>query len=280
MFFEILKAVLLGLVEGITEWLPISSTGHMILVDAAVKLNAPDAFKDMFFVVIQLGAVAAVVCLFFHRLNPFSRKKTPSQRRETWSLWGKVLVASVPAGVAGILLDDAIDGMLTGAAREVIVAAALIVYGILFIVIENRHREPVIGSVGELNYRAALLIGVFQMLALVPGTSRSGSTILGAMLLGVARPAAAEFSFFMAIPAMAGGSALKVVKFFAGGNSFTGGQVAVLLVGTAVAFLVSLFAVKFLMNFIRRHSFKPFGVYRIALGSVVLLYTLIRSIAA
>lgn len=277
LFLEVLKSIVMGIVEGITEWLPISSTGHMILFDAMLKMRQPEAFKSLFLVVIQLGAILAVVLLFFHKLNPFSRRKSVEQKRRTWNLWGKILVASVPAGVAGILFDDQIDAMLTGNARVVIVAAALILYGVLFIVLENRERQIKVARVRDLSYKTALLMGVFQMLALVPGTSRSGSTILGGIILGVARPAAAEFSFYMSIPAMFGGSAIKLVKYFADGFSISGGQFLILLTGTAVSFVVSLFAIKFLLSYVRRHDFKVFGYYRIVLGVIVLIYSIVSA---
>lgn len=276
LILEILKSIVLGIVEGITEWLPISSTGHMILVDELIKLKTSDAFKEMFFVVIQLGAILAVVLMFFHKLNPFSRKKTPLQRRQTWDMWLKVLIASIPAGVVGILFDDAIDSMLTGALNVVIVALALIVYGVLYIVLENRHRWPRIRTVNDINYKTALLMGVFQMLALVPGTSRSGSTILGGMILGASRTVAAEFSFFMSIPAMFGGSAIKLLNFFKDGNAISGGEWAILITGTLVSFIVSVIAIKFLMSYIRKHDFKAFGYYRIVLGLIVIVYCLIK----
>lgn len=276
LLLELLKSIVLGIVEGITEWLPISSTGHMILVDELIQLKTSDAFKEMFLVVIQLGAILAVVLMYFHKLNPFSPKKTKLQKRETWDMWFKVLVASVPAGIVGIAFDDAIDSMLTGALNVVIVASALILYGVLYIVLENRHRTPQIRSVSAVSYKTALLMGVFQMLALVPGTSRSGSTILGGIILGASRTVAAEFSFFMSIPAMFGGSAIKVLKFFMDGNSITGSEWAILLVGTLVSFVVSVVAIKFLMSYIRKHDFKAFGYYRIALGLIVLVYWIVK----
>lgn len=276
MFWELLKSIVLGIVEGITEWLPISSTGHMILVDELIKLKTSDAFKEMFLVVIQLGAILAVVLMFFHKLNPFSKKKTGQQKRETWDMWLKVLIASIPAGVAGILFDDAIDSMLTGALNVIIVATALIIYGVLYILLENRRRNPTIKTVNDISYKTALLMGVFQMLALVPGTSRSGSTILGGIILGASRTVAAEFSFFMSIPAMVGGSAIKMLGFFTDGNAITGSEWAILITGTLVSFLVSVVAIKFLMSYIRRHDFKAFGYYRIVLGLVVIIYCIIK----
>lgn len=272
---ELLKTVLLGIVEGITEWLPISSTGHMILLDEFIKLNVSDAFKEMFMVVIQLGAILAVVVLYFHKLNPFSSKKSAVQKKETWSLWVKVLVASVPAGIIGLLFDDTLDSIFYNYQT---VSVTLILYGILFIVVEyyNRNRRPAIRTLNTFSYKTVLWIGVFQMLALIPGTSRSGATIIGAMLLGTSRAVAAEFTFFLAIPAMLGASLLKIVKFFLEtGFGMTGGEIGILLLGMAVAFIVSILAIKFLMRYIKKNDFKVFGWYRIVLGILVLLYFLI-----
>ncbi len=272
---ELLKTVLLGIVEGITEWLPISSTGHMILFDEFIKLNVSDAFKEMFMVVIQLGAILAVVWLYFNKLNPFSKKKTPQKRRETWSLWGKVLVGSIPAAIIGLLLDDWLDSMFYNYQT---VAVTLILYGILFIVIEryNRSRKPAIQTLDQLNYKTALLIGVFQMLALIPGTSRSGATIVGAILIGTSRSVAAEYTFFLAIPAMLGASGLKLLKYFMETGFGMGAQeIIILLLGMAVAFVVSVIAIKFLMQYIKKHDFKVFGYYRIVLGLLVLGYFLL-----
>lgn len=273
---EILKSVLQGIVQGITEWLPISSTGHMLLLDQFLHMTVSDdpvrnqAFFDLFKVVIQFGSILAVIVLYFHKLNPFSGKKSPLERTDTWKLWGKVLIASIPAGVIGIAFDDLIDGVLSS---PYVIAATLIIYGVLFIVLESLHRKPKINSFGELNIPTVLLIGVCQMLALIPGTSRSGATILGAVALGCSRYVAAEFSFFMAIPAMVGGSGIKMLKFAMDyGLGFSGLELAVLLTGTIVAFLVSLLVIKFLMSFIKKHDFKPFGYYRIALGLLVILY--------
>lgn len=276
LFIEILKSIVLGIVEGITEWLPISSTGHMILVDELIKLKTSDAFKEMFFVVIQLGAILAVVIMYFNKLNPFALKKTSVEKRQTWDMWFKVLVASVPAAIIGIAFDDMIDEMLTGSLNVIIIAAALILYGVLYIILENRNRTPKIDTVEKVTYKTALLMGVFQTLALVPGTSRSGSTILGGIILGASRTVAAEFSFFMSIPAMFGGSAIKLLKFFMDGNSISGGEWAILLVGTLVSFLVSVAAIKFLMSYIRKHDFKAFGWYRIGLGIVVIIYCILK----
>ena len=272
---ELLKTVLLGIVEGITEWLPISSTGHMILFDEFIKLNVSEEFKEMFMVVIQLGAILAVVWLYFNKLNPFSKKKTAEMRRETWSLWGKVLVGSIPAAIVGLLLDDWLDSMFYNYQT---VAITLIIYGILFIVIEryNRSRTPAIQTLSALNYKTALLIGVFQMLALIPGTSRSGATIVGAILIGTSRSVAAEYTFFLAIPAMLGASGLKLLKYFLEtGFGMTAQEIIILLLGMAVAFIVSVIAIKFLMRYIKKHDFTVFGYYRIALGLLVLGYFLL-----
>ena len=268
-FIEILKAILQGIVEGVTEWLPVSSTGHILLLDAVWKMNASEAFFDVFKVVIQLGAIFAVVVLYFHKLNPFSPKKTAAEKKGTWVLWSKVLVASIPAAIAGLALDDLIDGVLS---TPVVIAAALIVYGIAFIVMESRkNRTAKVETVEDITYKHAFGIGAFQMLALIPGTSRSGSTILGASLLGTSRTAAAEFSFFMAIPVMLGASGLKLVKaLFLDGVTFSGEEWILLAVATVVSFVVSLLVIRGLMAFIKKHSFKPFGWYRIVLGAVVL----------
>lgn len=274
---ELLKAILIGIVEGITEWLPISSTGHMILVDEFVRLKVSEQFLSLFLVVIQLGAILAVPVFFFDKLNPWSKKKTEAEKKATWSLFGKVIVGVLPAAVLGFLLDDFLDAHLM---NYIVVAAALIVYGILFIVIEKQRKGKSfrVESVDDLSYKDALVIGAYQVLSLVPGTSRSGSTILGGMLHGVSRTAAAEFSFFMAIPIMLGASGLKVVKFVLDGYTATGGEIALLLVGIVVSFVVSLLTIRFLMDFVKRHDFKPFGIYRIALGALVLLYFLIKSL--
>ena len=272
---ELLKTVLLGIVEGITEWLPISSTGHMILFDEFIKLNVSEEFKEMFMVVIQLGAILAVVWLYFNKLNPFSKKKTTEMRRETWLLWGKVLVGSIPAAIVGLLLDDWLDSMFYNYQT---VAITLILYGILFIVIEryNRSRTPAIQTLSALNYKTALLIGVFQMLALIPGTSRSGATIVGAILIGTSRSVAAEYTFFLAIPAMLGASGLKLLKYFLEtGFGMTAQEIIILLLGMAVAFIVSVIVIKFLMRYIKKHDFTVFGYYRIALGLLVLGYFLL-----
>ncbi len=275
-FLEILKAILFGIVEGITEWLPVSSTGHMILLDEFIKLKVSQEFYEMFQVVIQLGAIAAVVLLFFHKLNPFSGKKTEIQKKNTWQLWFKVIVAVLPSAVIGLLLDDWMDAHLY---NYIVVAIALIVYGAAFIYVEGRNKgKAKIKTVYDIDYRTALLIGCFQCLSLIPGTSRSGSTILGAILLGVGRSAGAEFSFFLAIPTMLGASALKLLKFILSGVSATGTEIAVLLVGCIVSFIVSLAVIKGLMEYVRKHGFSLFGLYRIGLGALVLLYFIIKSL--
>lgn len=276
LIIEILKTIFIGIVEGITEWLPISSTGHMILVDEFIKLDVSDAFKEMFFVVIQLGAILAVPVLFFERLNPFSKKKSESEKKVTLSLWGKVIVGAIPAAVIGFLLDDIFDKYFY---NYIVVSLALIVYGVAFILIERlrKNKPNRVENVEDLTYKDALIIGSYQVLSLIPGTSRSGSTIIGGMLTGVSRSASAEFSFFMAIPIMLGASGLKIVKFLAEGFTATQTEIVLLLVGIVVSFLVSLFAIKFLMEFVKKHSFSPFGVYRIVLGALVLGYFLIKS---
>ncbi len=267
--WEILKSVLQGIVQGVTEWLPISSTGHLILVNEFVPFSLSQEFFDLFKVLIQLGSILAVVVLYFHKLNPFSPKKNVEQRQDTWKLWGKVAIASVPTAIAGLLLDDLVDSTLS---RPLVIASTLIVYGVLFIWMENRNRTPRIHDFDGITWRTAVLMGCFQALALIPGTSRSGATILGAVLLGCSRYIAAEFSFFMAIPAMAGASGLKVVKYLlVDGMTMSGMEVAVLAVGMIVSFVVSLLVIRFLMNFIKKHDFKPFGWYRIVLGVIILI---------
>ena len=274
MFLEMLKAVIYGIVEGITEWLPISSTGHLILLEQWLPLDASDAFMEMFDVVIQLGAILAVIVLFFHKLNPFSPKKDSLEKKETWSLWFKVVVAVIPSAVLGILLDDWMDAHLY---NYVVVAVALIVYGVAFILVErhNESRQARITDVNQLTYKTAFLVGMFQVLSLIPGTSRSGATILGAILLGLSRTAGAEFSFFLAIPTMLGASGLKVLKFFLDGQTMARNEWGCLLIASAVAFIVSLLAIRALMDYVKRHSFSAFGVYRIVLGAAVLLYFLV-----
>ena len=270
---EILKAILFGIIEGITEWLPISSTGHLILLDEIFRLKVSDEFYEMFQVVIQLGAIAAVLVLFWEKLNPFSPKKDQKAKEMTWSLWIKVVIAVIPSAVLGLLLDDWMDAHLY---NHVVVAITLILYGVAFIYIEQRNRElaPRIKSVHAIDLRTALLIGCFQCLSLIPGTSRSGSTILGGILLGVGRAAASEFSFFLASPTMLGASFLKLVKFIVSGVGMGFVEFMVLVVGCLVSFVVSLFVIRKLMEYVRRNSFAVFGLYRIALGAMVLLYFL------
>lgn len=273
---DILKVIILGIVEGITEWLPVSSTGHLILVGDVLSPSMSDAFMEMFNVVIQLGAIMAVVVLYFHKLNPFSPKKTKKQKMLTWQMWIKVVIASVPAAVIGLLFDDIIDRVFY---KPMVVAVMLIVYGILFIIIENRNagRKPSVNRISELSIQMLLWIGFFQMLAMIPGTSRSGATIVGALMIGVSREVAAEFTFFLAIPVMFGASLLKLIKF---GFSFTGAELGLLLLGCAVSFGVSVLAIKFLMGYIKKNDFKVFGYYRIVLGALIILMTLIRMVFA
>ena len=270
-FIEILKVIFLGIVEGITEWLPISSTGHMILVDEFIKLNVSEAFKEMFFVVIQLGAILAVVTLYFKKLNPFALSKTKEEKKDTWNIWFKILVACIPAGVIGLLFDDILEEHLH---KPIIIAAKLILYGILFIVIENlnKKKKEKISDIKELSYTTAILIGVAQVLSLIPGTSRSGATILGAILLGTSRQVAAEFTFYLAIPVMFGASLFKLLKF---GIAFTTVELITLIIGMVVAYVVSILAIKFLLQYIKKNDFKAFGIYRIVLGIIVVLYFLI-----
>lgn len=270
---ELLKAVLFGIVEGVTEWLPISSTGHLILLNEFITLNVSDAFRSMFDVVIQLGAILAVIVLFFHKLNPFSPTKSAGEKKQTWQLWFKVVAAIIPSGIVGVLFDDWMEAHFHNAT---VVSIALIVYGVAFILVERRNARRVGGKTVEdvyaIDYKTALLIGCFQCLSLIPGTSRSGSTILGAILIGVGRSAGAEFSFFMAIPTMLGASAIKGLKFLLSGVAATGTEIGVLIVGCVVSFLVSLLVIRGLMEYVRKHSFSAFGVYRIILGVVVLVY--------
>ena len=274
-FFEILKAVFLGIVEGITEWLPVSSTGHMILVDEFINLKASDGFKEMFLVVIQLGAILAVPVVFFKKLFPFSKNSSSEERKSIWLLWCKVAVGVIPAAVLGFIFDDLFDKYLY---NYVVVSIALIVWGIGFILVERfkKDKQYRIDSVYDISFKDALIIGAYQTLSLIPGTSRSGSTILGGMLTGVSRTASAEFSFFMAIPIMIGASGLKIVKFILDGLSLTSLEVALLFVGIAVSFAVSLVVIRFLVDFVKKHSFSAFGIYRIALGILVLGYFLIK----
>ena len=271
---EILKVIIIGIVEGITEWLPISSTGHMILVDELIKLNASEDFKSMFMVVIQLGAILAVVVLYFRKLNPFSRGKSLKMRYLTIELWKKIIVACLPAAMLGVLIDDWLDAHLC---NGFIVAMALIVYGVLFILIENSNKKRVdsITKVYSIDYQTALFIGAFQVLALIPGTSRSGATIIGGMILGASRSVAAEFSFFLSIPIMFGASLLKLVKF---GFHYSMAEIVYLLLGMIVAFLVSIFSISFLLSWIKKNDFKFFGYYRIVLGLIVLVWYFVSSL--
>ena len=273
---DALKVIIFGIVEGITEWLPISSTGHLILLEEFLKLGQGDAFFEMFEVVIQLGAILAVVVIYFHKLNPFSPKKTQKQKMMTIQIWNKVLIGCLPAGIIGILFNDVIDKYLY---HWYVVAAMLIVYGILFIIVENyqKGKEPRVKKMSQLTLPMILIIGVFQMLAMIPGTSRSGSTIVGALMLGVSRGLAAEYTFYLAIPVMFGASALKLIKF---GLNYTGMQVFLLLLGTVVSFAVSIIAIKFLLQYIKNHDFKVFGYYRIVLGVIVFLYFGITALLA
>ncbi|QHI73588.1 undecaprenyl-diphosphate phosphatase [Aminipila terrae] len=272
-FIEILKAIILGIVEGITEWLPISSTGHMILVDEFLKLNTSAAFKEMFLVVIQLGAIMAVVVLYWRKLNPISFSKRSVIQKDIITIWFKIFVACVPAAIIGFLFDDQIEALFFNYQT---VSVTLILYGILFILIEARNRNKVaqIKTISQITYKTALLIGIFQLLALIPGTSRSGATILGAILIGTSRTVAAEFTFYLAIPVMFGASLLKILKF---GFHFTGMEMAILLTGTVVAFFVSILAIKFLMGYIKKHNFQVFGWYRIILGIAVLAYFSVKN---
>lgn len=287
-FLEILKVILLGIVEGITEWLPVSSTGHMLLLDELVTLQTSEAFKEMFFVVIQLGAILAVVVLFWHKLFPWHREKTENADTKTGkivtdknilSLWGKVLVACVPAGVIGILFDDLLEEYLH---TPLVIALTLIIYGVAFILIENRNKtkDLPLKTTADITYKHALIIGAFQVLSLIPGTSRSGATIIGALLIGVARPAGAEFTFYLAIPVMAGASAIKLLKFFLDAGGFSGAEFGYLVIGALVAFIVSMLAIKFLMNFVKKHDFKVFGWYRIALGALVIATLVLPALLA
>ena len=277
-FLEFLKVLLFGIVEGYTEWLPISSTGHLILVEDIVKLNQPEAFWSVFLVVIQLGAILAVIFLYWSKLWPFSPKKSPMQKRNTWILWSKIILACIPAAVVGLPLDDFLDAHLY---NSTVVALMLILYGAIFIWMENRNQgmEFPIQKTGELSYRTALLIGAFQCLSLIPGTSRSGATIIGAMLLGCARPVAAEFSFFLGIPVMCGASLLRIVKYLLQEGAFTGEQWIIMLLGMLVSFLVAVVTIRYLMSYIRKHDFKIFGYYRIVLGVIVLVFFGIKALA-
>lgn len=274
---ELLKAVFLGIVEGITEWLPISSTGHLILVNEFLNLRQSKDFIDMFNIVIQLGAILAVMLIYFKRLNPFQPGKTAREVQLTWQLWLKVVIACIPSAFFGLLLDDWMEAHLS---NFFVVAIMLVVYGIAFIWIEDRNRrvEPKVTDLARMSYKTAFYIGLFQVLSIIPGTSRSGATILGGIIVGTSRSVAADFTFFLGIPTMFGYSGLKAVKYFIDGNTLTGGQVAILLVASVTAFVVSLFVIRFLMNYIKKHDFTVFGKYRIVLGIIVLLYGAVKLI--
>ena len=273
---DIIKVIILGIVEGITEWLPVSSTGHLILVGNVLKPGMSDAFMEMFDVVIQLGAIMAVVVLYFHKLNPFSPTKTEKQKMLTWQMWFKVVIASVPAAIVGLLFNDILNEIFY---KPLPVAIMLIVYGILFIIIvkNNAGKTPSVTRISQLNLQMLLWIGFFQMLALIPGTSRSGATIIGALIIGVSREVAAEFTFFLAIPVMFGASLLKLIKF---GFHFTGAEFGLLMLGCIVSFGLSVVAIKFLMGYIKQHDFKVFGYYRIVLGGIIVIWTIIQTAMA
>lgn len=277
-FVEILKVIVLGIVEGFTEWLPISSTGHMILVDEIIHLNVSEEYREVFLVVIQLGAMLAVVILYFHKLNPFSQKKSDAQNKATLRLWAKIMVACVPAGIIGLIFQNTMKKFMNG----YVVSTMLIIYGVFFILLENRNKNAQfpIERVGQISFQTAAVIGGFQVLALIPGTSRSGATILGAMLIGCSRGAAAEFSFFLGVPVMFGASLIEVVKFLIKGGAFSSMEVSYLILGMVVAFIVSVYSIKFLMGYIRNHDFKFFGYYRIVLGIIVLSYFGISALVA
>ncbi|MCR1899235.1 undecaprenyl-diphosphate phosphatase [Irregularibacter muris] len=265
---ELIKVIIIGIVEGITEWLPISSTGHMLLIDEFLQLNMSEEFKEMFFVVIQLGAILAVVIMFWDKMFPFGFRENPIIKKDIFFIWFKVLVACIPSGIIGLLFDDFLEAYL---GTPIVIAAMLILYGVLFIVIEawNKRRKPKTNTLAEISYQTAFMIGMFQVLSLIPGTSRSGATIIGALIIGVSRVAAAEFSFFLAVPTMFGASAFKLLKF---GFDFTSSELLTLGFGMVIAFMVSVFAIKFLMGYIKKHDFRVFGWYRIILGIIVLLY--------
>ncbi|WP_086347356.1 undecaprenyl-diphosphate phosphatase [Candidatus Enterococcus clewellii] len=273
MLSNLWKAIILGIIEGITEWLPISSTGHLILTDEFIKMNLSSDFMEMFNVVIQLGAIMAVVVLYFHKLNPFSPTKTEEEKQNTWELWKKVIIACVPAAVIGLLFDDAIDARFH---NFITVSLMLIIYGVAFIIIEkrNKNKKPKCTDLNKFTYKAAAVVGIFQVLSLIPGTSRSGATILGAIIIGASRFVATEFSFFLGIPVMFGASFLKIVKFLMKGNPFVFSEFIILLVGAVVAFFVSIIVIKFLLNYIRKNDFTAFGWYRIILGVLLISYWL------
>jgi len=267
MILEMLKSAVIGIVQGITEWLPVSSTGHMILAEKILNLNVSEDFWNMFKVVIQFSSILAVIVIYFHKLNPFSPKKTAAEKQSTYALWGKVIVAVIPAAVAGLFLDDLIDNVLSG---SLIIAATLILYGIAFLLIERKNKAPKTDTLEKLSYKTAFFIGMFQVLSLIPGTSRSGSTILGAIILGCSRFVGTEFSFFMAVPVMLGASGLKLVKFLLKGAFISPTEWGVMITGFVVTFFVSVWAIKFLIGYIKKHDFKAFGIYRIILGFVVI----------
>ncbi|PMD73281.1 undecaprenyl-diphosphate phosphatase [Companilactobacillus nuruki] len=277
MFIEIIKTIILGIIEGFTEFLPISSTGHLYLADEFVKLNEPTAFINMFMVVIQFGAILAVILIYFHKLNPFSPKKNHREKNQTWSIWFKVILAIIPSVVIGLPLNDWMDKHLTS---WQVISATLLIYGILFIVVENwlKDKRPQTADLDHLSYKTAFEIGLFQVLSLVPGTSRSGATILGGMTVGTSRFVATEFSFFLAIPTMFGASLLKIAKYFMHGNTFTGDQIVILLIGTFVSFIVAYASIKFLLDYIKRNDFKAFGWYRIILAIIVIAYFGLKTI--
>ncbi len=265
-FIEILKVVFYGFIEGITEWLPISSTGHLILIESIINLNVSEKFLEMFRVVIQLGAILAVVWLYFNKLNPFSSKKTQVEKNKTWSLWLKVIIATIPAAIIGLFFDDFLDKYLY---NSIIVAIMLILVGIVFLIIESKERTIKTKDVFDITFKLAIFIGLFQILSLIPGTSRSGITIIGGLLLGLSRASAAEFTFFLGIPVMFGASFLKIMKF---DGIFTSSEILILIIGSLTAFITSILAIKFLINYIKQNNFKIFGYYRIILGIIVLLY--------
>lgn len=275
MFFtNVIKAIILGIIEGITEWLPISSTGHLILADEFIRLEASEAFMSMFNVVIQLGAILAVVVLYFNKLNPFASNKNTIQKNETWQLWFRVVVAIIPSGIIGVFLDDWLDANFH---KFLPVAIVLIVYGVAFVLVEkrNQNKKPKVAQLNQITYQFALIVGMFQVLSLVPGTSRSGATILGAILIGGSRFVSTEFSFFLGIPTMFGASFIKILKFIGTGNSFDLTGTVILLIGTVVSFIVSIVAIKFLLNYIKKNDFTAFGWYRIVLGIVLILYWMV-----
>ncbi|MGT2888608.1 undecaprenyl-diphosphate phosphatase [Streptococcus didelphis] len=274
LFFEMLKAIFFGIIEGVTEWLPISSTGHLILVQEFIKLNQTKSFMDMFNIVIQLGAIFAVIIIYFERLNPFQPNKTAREIQLTWQLWLKVVIACVPSAIFGLLLDNWMEAHFY---NFLVVALMLILYGLAFIWIEKRNREhsAQVTDLGKMSYKTALLIGCFQVLSIVPGTSRSGATILGAIILGTSRPVAADFTFFLAIPTMFGYSGLKAVKFFLDGNHLNFSQVLILLMASLTAFVVSMYAIRFLTDYVKKHDFTIFGKYRIILGTLLILYFIV-----